>query len=168
MTVNIHERLLPAPPEEVGELIDSLSSDADRLWPSARWPPMRFDAPLGVGARGGHGPIRYSVVRYEPGRSAAFRFEPSLRVIGEHRLETERAEGGTLVRHVIVARMRGRMALLWPLAVRWLHDALIEDCFDRAHAQLTGARWTPRPLGRWVRLLRRLSQVRSRSWRSTK
>jgi hypothetical protein len=42
----------------------------------------------------------------------------------------------------------------WPLAVRWLHDALIEDALDRAETAtaarpVPARRWSP-----WVRLLR--------------
>jgi hypothetical protein len=46
MIRNVHERTLVATPEEVGALIDSLASPGDRLWPAARWPAMRLDAPL--------------------------------------------------------------------------------------------------------------------------
>jgi hypothetical protein len=31
------------------------------LWPKDKWPPMRFDRPLCLGARGGPGPIHYSI-----------------------------------------------------------------------------------------------------------
>lgn len=43
---NIHERALNAPVEKVGELIDSLASANDLLWPVDRWPAMQFDRPL--------------------------------------------------------------------------------------------------------------------------
>jgi antitoxin (DNA-binding transcriptional repressor) of toxin-antitoxin stability system len=49
---NVHERVFPAPPAQVGALIDTLASADDRLWPGDRWPPMRFDRALSVGARG--------------------------------------------------------------------------------------------------------------------
>ena len=55
---NIHERVLDAPAGKVGALIDSLAAADDLLWPTDRWPPMQFDRALGVGASGGHGPIR--------------------------------------------------------------------------------------------------------------
>ncbi|UNO43730.1 DUF2867 domain-containing protein [Streptomyces sp. MST-110588] len=35
---------------------------------------MRFDRPLGVGAYGGHGPVRYRVSAYDPGRRIRFDF----------------------------------------------------------------------------------------------
>ena len=64
---NIHQRRIAAPPARVGELLDTLASGKDRLWPHERWPPMKLDTPLGIGATGGHGPIRYVVEAYDPG-----------------------------------------------------------------------------------------------------
>lgn len=54
---NIHRRKLATSPEKVGELIDSLASYNDQLWPHETWPAMKFDRPLQVGAKGGHGPF---------------------------------------------------------------------------------------------------------------
>jgi hypothetical protein len=150
---NVHQRLLPGPLERVGELIDGLAGPDDRLWPGDRWPPMRFDRPLAVGADGGHGPIRYRVEAYQPGRRVAFRFT---RVDGGHHLEAEPAgEGAVRLRHVVEARLRGRRLVAWVLVIRPLHDALLEDLLDRAELALTGTvarpnRWSP-----WVRLVRR-------------
>jgi hypothetical protein len=72
--LNIHERAFDAESAKVGSLIDSLSSEDDRLWPRHIWPRMKFDRPLCVGAKGGHGPIRYFVEQYIPGKSIKFRF----------------------------------------------------------------------------------------------
>jgi hypothetical protein len=47
--LNVHERRLAATPDAVGELIDSLASSDDRLWPRKAWPSMR----------GFHGTHRY-------------------------------------------------------------------------------------------------------------
>ena len=65
---NVHEREFDLSLASVGSLIDSLASSNDRLWPNDKWPPMRFDRALAVGARGGHGPIRYSIEEYQPRR----------------------------------------------------------------------------------------------------
>ena len=70
--LNIHERRLNARPEQVGAVINTLSSRDDRLWPRDKWPPMKFDSELRVGASGGHGPIRYHVSEYVPGRRIEF------------------------------------------------------------------------------------------------
>jgi len=61
--LNIHERELSATYEQVGALIDSLSSQEDCLWPNHSWPCMKFDRPLGIEADGGHGPIGFFVER---------------------------------------------------------------------------------------------------------
>jgi hypothetical protein len=47
------------------------------------------------------------------------------------------------------------MHLLWPVAIRWLHDALIEDALDNAERSSTGAVGRPRHWSPWVRVLRR-------------
>lgn len=154
---NVHERRLTAAPAAVGELLESLASDDDRLWPRRRWPPMLLDNGLALGSRGGHGPVRYEVVRYEPGRLVAFAFTPDFGIAGEHRCEVvDGPEGTTLLRHTLEGRPTGWMRLGWPLAFRWLHDALIEDAFDRAEAQVDGHghRWIPSSLPGHVRLLR--------------
>ncbi|MGW0732453.1 SRPBCC family protein [Streptomyces sp. NPDC002851] len=153
--LNVHERLLPVEPEQLAPLIDGLSRPGDRLWPCDRWPAMDFDRPLGVGARGGHGPIGYTVSAYAPGQWVRFRFDAPHGFHGFHEFTLHpRTDGsGTVLRHTLVARLRGRMRLAWPLVFRWLHDALLRDAIDRAEHAVTGAverpsRWSP-----YVRLL---------------
>jgi hypothetical protein len=160
---NVHERRLDATPAEVGAVLDTLASANDRLWPSGRWPAMRFERPLDVrvpaeplraGAGGGHGPIRYQVSRYVPGRQVVFSFCPASGLDGEHRFEVVPEGGATVLRHVLEARPIGRGRLSWPLVMRPLHDALIEDALDRAERAVGGRprrRWSPR-----VALLRAL------------
>jgi hypothetical protein len=162
---NVHQRLLPGPPERVGALIDGLAGPDDRLWPGDRWPPIRFDRPLGVGADGGHGPIRYRVAGYDPGRRVAFRFTRMPGLDGGHHLEAEPAAGGAvLLRHVAEGRLGGRMLVAWPLVIRPLHNALIQDLLDRAELAVTGTVASPNRWSRWVRLLRgRLRRPRARA-----
>jgi hypothetical protein len=153
---NVHQRLLPGPLGRVGALIDDLAGPDDRLWPGDRWPPMRLDRPLAVGADGGHASARYRVEAYEPGRRVVFRFTGMARVEGRHHFEAEPAgDGAVLLRHVFEARMRGRMLLVWPLVIRPLHDALLEDLLDRAELAVTGTVAAPNRWSPWVRLLRR-------------
>ncbi|MEV2278767.1 SRPBCC family protein [Nocardiopsis sp. NPDC049922] len=159
---NLHERRLPVAPEHVGALVDALSSPDDPLWPRHHWPAMLLDGPLAPGARGGHGPVRYTAEEYLPGRLVRFRFEAPRGFDGFHEL-TVRPDGpeGAVLRHLVSMRLRGPARLTWPLAFRWLHDALLEDCLDRAERGLTGtvrapARWSP-----YVRLLRSLASRRS-------
>jgi hypothetical protein len=156
MVTNIHERLISAPLPAVGSLIDRLASRDDALWPGDRWPRVSFDRPLGIGAVGGHGPVRYFVEAYEPGRSLRFRFTGPRGFVGTHGFETEEVgTGKVLLRHALVMRVEGWARLSWPLAFRWLHDALIEDALDRAQSwceSQSAAR--QRQWSLWVRLLR--------------
>jgi hypothetical protein len=141
MIENVHVRQIPDSAEVIDRVVE--------LWPRA-WPPLVLDRPLGVGAKGGHAFVRYSCTDYVPGERVEFTFSPRFGLVGTHVLEV--VPGG--VRHTISARSRGWMLLGWPLAVRWLHDALFEDLFDNAaralgHPPVHRARWSP-----WVRLMR--------------
>ena len=151
---NVHERVLAAGVEAVAPLLDGLSSSADLLWPHERWPAMRFDKPLQVGARGGHGPVRYSVEAYEPGRLVRFRFSGPKGFLGVHYFETEAAgEDSSILRHVIEMRTAGSAVMAWPLMFGPLHDALLEDALDKAEKYVGGAP-TGKPWSARVRLLR--------------
>ena len=152
---NVHERTLSCSAEECGALIDSLASADDRLWPADRWPAMRFDGGLVPGARGGHGPIGYEVAALIPGREARFTFT-GRGVTGQHWLELDTTGTRPVLRHVLQARTCGRVTVSWKLAIRWLHDALLEDALDRAQGL------PPRLLPPHVRLLRAL--LRAGTW----
>jgi hypothetical protein len=156
MTVlNIHERVLNAPALKVGKLIDNLASTDDKLWPHDRWNAMKFDRPLSIGASGGHGPIRYFVEAYEPGRNIRFRFIGLKGFLGTHEFEIEElSESKARLRHVIDMRITGWARLQWLFVIRPLHDALLEDALDRAERSI-GMRPAPRHWSFWVRFLRR-------------
>jgi hypothetical protein len=159
MVRNVHERVVDADAKTVGALLDTLSSPDDRLWPNRRWPAMRLDRGLEIGSNGGHGPVRYAVARYEPGRLIAFEFTPKFPLSGEHRIEVLPAPAGrTLLRHTIEGHPKSWLRLGWPLCFRWLHDALIEDAFDRTEAEVAGVEWLPRQLPGHVRALRALAK----------
>ena len=79
--INVHERELNASLEKAGVLIDRLASRDDLLWPYDRWPAMRFDRPLGVGAVGGHGPIRYVIEAYVDGTLRRRNWSPWVRFL---------------------------------------------------------------------------------------
>jgi hypothetical protein len=154
---NIHERALPAgTATAVGGLIEGLAGADDRLWPHDRWPAMRLDAGLRRGSRGGHGPIRYEVVEHQPGCLVRFRFLSPTTLVGEHAYELNTNGTVPVLRHVLRARAEGRMRWQWPLLVKPLHDALIEDSLDRAVATVSATtykpeRWSWRVCGlRWL------------------
>jgi hypothetical protein len=135
--VNIHERRFAAARAEVGALIDGLASTKDRLWPSDAWPRMVFDGPLAVGARGGHGPIRYQVEAFDPSQRVRFRFLGPSGFDGYHAFDVvELGTGHTLLRHTLEMTATGLALLTWPLIFRPLHDALIEDSLARAEAAM--------------------------------
>ena len=101
---NKHDRIIPATQDAVGRVIDSLSGPDDALWPWEKWPPMMLDSVLGVGASGGHGPVRYRVSEYVPGRRAVFQFaEGGLMkgMDGHHYFEVISRRRYVVIRHVL-------------------------------------------------------------------
>ncbi|TYP87984.1 DUF2867 domain-containing protein [Blastococcus xanthinilyticus] len=153
---NVHERFVPAAPEAVGAALDTLGGADDAIWPRDHWWPMELDRPLSEGAVGGHSDIRYAVQTYEPGRRVVFRFDPACGIEGTHTFDVQPRPGGALLRHDLTGRTVGTTRLLWPLAIRAVHDAVVEDAFDRVHERFVPGRqrtpWSP-----YVRLLRRMA-----------
>jgi hypothetical protein len=152
---NVHERHVRAPVDEVGAVLETLAGPHDRVWPGDAWPALALDRGLAVGSTGGHADIRYTVTGHDPGRRVELTFDPACGIVGTHVFEVaDRGDGTTLLSHEIAGRSAGSMRLMWPLVVRWVHDAVVEDAFDRMERALgTGpaqpAAWTP-----YVRLLR--------------
>jgi hypothetical protein len=163
--LNIHEREFSLPLAKVGALIDSLASREDRLWPNDRWSPMRFDRPLAVGAVGGHGPVGYSVEEYEAGRRILFRFTAPRGFNGTHYFEAVEHHGGTTLRHTIEMDVTGQALLSWSCIIRSLHDACIEDGFDHATVSLGIELLHPVRWSIYVRILRSVMQIVSKSKR---
>lgn len=174
MVKNVHERVIAAPLEMVGGLLDRLASREDALWPRENWPPMRFDKPLAVGARGGHGPVGYFVEAYEPGRSVRFRFDAPRGFNGTHRFDVEELTPQTArLKHTLEMRLEGAARVSWPLFFRPLHDALVEDALDCAErfcasgaskdCQAQVGNFEKRRWSLAVRLLRRLTTARRRA-----
>jgi hypothetical protein len=161
MVINVHERLIPAPASRVGESLDRIGSADDTWWPSPAWPAMVLEAPLAVWVGGVHGPRSYQVTQYVPGRSVEFTFDERVGLRGTHRFDViPRDSESCLVRHVVEGRTAGRMKLVWPLAMRWLHDAVVEDLMERVatdagHPPTQRARWSW-----WVRQIRRATRPR--------
>ncbi len=161
MVVNVHERLIPEPASRVGQSLDRVGGAEDPWWPAPAWPAMVLEAPLAVWVRGSHGPIRYQVTEYVPGRSVVFTFDEGVGLRGTHRFDViPRDSQSCYVRHVVEGRTTGAMRLVWPLAMRWLHDAVVEDLLDRVatdagHPPAERARWSW-----WVRQIRRATRPR--------
>ncbi len=152
---NVHERHIGASAERVGAVLETLATEHDQVWPGATWAPMVLDRGLEPGSRGGHDGIRYTVTAHEPGRLVEFAFDRSTGIAGTHALTVvDLGDGTSLLRHVLEGRAHGAMVLLWPLAVRWAHDALVEDAFDLVEAALAVGPTVPARWSLWVRLLR--------------
>jgi hypothetical protein len=152
--LNIHERELAVSPERVGALIDSLSSREDALWPKQSWSRMAFDRALSVGAVGGHGPIRYFVEAYTPGRSVKFRFTEPKGFNGYHGYEVlNPAEQSCVLRHTLEMTSHGPVLFSWPIVFRPMHDALLEDSLALAQASL-GQLPRVQKWSVWVKVLR--------------
>ncbi len=152
--LNIHERVLAADSDRIGAVLDSLSSREDQLWPKDIWPRMKFDRPLGVGAKGGHGPIRYFVEEYTPGKSIKFRFTGPKGFDGFHGYEIiTTSKHSTVLRHTLKMNTRGLAILSWPLVYRPMHDALLEDSLTTAQRSL-GLAPQVQVWSLWVKVLR--------------
>lgn len=152
--VNIHRREYPVASTEVGRLVDTLSSNQDLLWPYKIWPRMKFDKPLSVSADGGHGPIRYFVEEYVPGKRVVFRFTGPIGFVGFHGYDVfELGKNKTELRETLKMNTHGIAQFSWPLIFRPLHDALIEDSLSFAELRLnlrpTVSKWSC-----WVKFLR--------------
>ena len=152
--INIHSREYPVSSKEVGILLDSLSAKNDLLWPHHLWPRMKFNIPLSVDATGGHGPIRYYVEKYEPGKLVQFHFTGPNGFDGYHGYEViEKENGNTELRQTLKMKTHGFAVLSWPLIFRPLHDALIEDSLTCAEVRFgldsKISKWSI-----WVKLLR--------------
>lgn len=152
---NVHVREIAARAAVVGEILDTLGSADDRLWATDIWvaEPVLFDRPLGVGADGGHGSIRYSVVEYEPGRRIVFGFSPGGGLAGTHGFELE-ALGPDRCRltHFLEAQTSQWMRPIVPILIGW-HDAMVETAFDRAELHATGSLKRHTRIPRWLRIV---------------
>jgi hypothetical protein len=155
MVRNVHTRRFPrqVPPE----LLATLGTPDDRLWPVADWPPTRLDGPPVPGTTAGHGPVRYVLEEVSPDR-LRFRFTAPAGLHGYHEFT---AADGTLT-HVLAGTLHGWARLTWPLFFRPLHDALLEQLLDRAELAVTGRVERPVRWSRYVRILRAAARIRSR------
>ena len=85
--LNIHKRTINQPKSQIVELLKTLSSQNDKIWPKEKWPAMKFHGGIKVGAKGGHGLIIYSVEKYDPDKIIQFRFSKPNGFSGIHTFE---------------------------------------------------------------------------------
>lgn len=158
MIRNVHARRLPVQACVARAALGQLATELDRVWPSGTWPSLQLDSGLTPGSAGGHGPIRYQLALVDD-RSIVFEFGHASGFTGTHRFDVRPDGLACEVVHTIEMRAAGVNRLRWALAVRWLHDALLEDLLDEltravGAAVRTPARWSP-----YVRLLRRTFRI---------
>lgn len=158
--LNIHERRIPVTALAAGPLLESLASPEDRLWPNEIWPPMVLAHGLSVGSSGGHRATRYRVSAHVPGHRVEFTFDAMrhLRLFrGRHWFEIIDDDDAIFLRHTIDVRTCPRTWAYWKIFVEPVHDAVIEDAFDKAERNLgvtdpRRSRWPVRVrLLRWLR-----------------
>jgi len=130
--LNIHQRTIHQPIDAVAKLLTTLATKEDKVWPKEKWPSMRFKKGLVEGAKGGHGPIGYIVTKIVPDESIEFQFTNPTGLMGMHKFEMkEIGEDRTEVKHTIDMQTNLVGTLQWTTFIRSLHDALIEDAFDK-------------------------------------
>lgn len=159
--VNIHKRVLNQPILKIGELLDTLATDNDMMLATDKWSPMKLDKGLQVGSKGGHGPIKYFVTEYQPQKSITFQFDLT-GFNGFHKFELKELETHkTELSHIIDMTTTGSATLKWTFAIRWLHDAYIEDAFDKVENHFSvdkkSSKWSW-----WVRTLRKVMKPKKK------
>jgi hypothetical protein len=153
--INIHSRHLPASVQEIAQLIASAASKNDRIWPHENWPRIFLDRPIQAGAVGGHGPIRYRISHYAPTERVRFEFTQGSQ--GWHELTLQATSACTcILTHTIQTKPTWPFWMAWHLMIRYMHDALIEDLFDKLEAQFQPVKH-PNRWNAYVKLVRRLN-----------
>jgi hypothetical protein len=153
--LNIHIRNITQPKSEVAGLFKTLATENDLMLATDKWPPMKLDKGLQIGSKGGHGPIKYFITKYVEDDSITFQFDLT-GFNGFHKFELfESEKNKTQLKHTIEMTTTWSATLKWAMAIRWLHDAFIEDAFDKVENYFTidkkSTKW-----GLWVRLLRKI------------
>ena len=152
--INIHQRVINQPKDKISELLGTLSSKNDMMFPTEKWPRMKLNEGLKEGSKGGHGPIRYDVQKYSEGTFIQFKFTKPIGFQGIHRFDITALDNNkTEIKHTIEMETSGTGTAIWLFAVRWLHDALLEDSFDKVEnhflAEKKKTKWNI-----WVKILR--------------
>ena len=159
--IKIHKRHISQPKSELANLLKTLATDNDMMLATDKWSPMKLDKGLQVGSKGGHGPIKYFVTDYQQDNSITFHFDLK-GFDGFHKFEIAETEANkTQLTHIIDLSTSGSATLKWALAIRWLHDAYIEDAFDKVENHFTiekkKSEWTM-----WVKILRKIMKPKKK------
>jgi len=159
--INIHKREIQQPKTELAKLFNTLATDNDMMLATDKWSPMMLDKGLQVSSKGGHGPIKYFVTEYHPEKSITFEFDLT-GFNGFHRFDlTELEPNRTELSHIIDMTTTGSATLKWAIAIRWLHDAYIEDAFDKIENYFTNDKKSSK-WNLWVKTLRKVIKPKRR------
>lgn len=161
--LNVHKRILNQSKKEVSDILATLATDNDRIWPNEKWPAMKFRDEIKIGAKGGHGPIRYTIEKLNPKEIIQFRFSKPHGFNGIHKLELiELSQEMTEIKHTIDMNTSGKGTLIWIFVIRPLHNALIEDGFDKLENNFIdykkSSKWSF-----WVKFLRKQLNQRNKT-----
>ena len=130
--LNIHKRTITKPKEKVSRLLETLATKTDEIWPIEHWPAIKFKDGLNIGSKGGHGPIKYTIEKYQPHDFIQFRFSKPVGFKGIHKFEILALEKNkTEIRHTIEMTTVGISTLIWIIVICPLHNALLEDALDK-------------------------------------
>ncbi|MEO6348289.1 MAG: hypothetical protein ABIO60_10320 [Aquaticitalea sp.] len=152
--INLHRRIIHQSMESVSGLLQTLATKEDKIWPFEHWPAIRFRDGLTVGSQGGHGLIGYTIIEYELRKSIKFKFTKPKGFNGAHQLVIIPSDSKSVeIVHRIEMQTSGFATTFWLLAVRWLHDALIEEAFDKLESNFSNEN-NRITYSLWVRFLR--------------
>ena len=132
------------------------------MWPKEQWPALKFKEGIKDGAKGSHGPIRYTVEKYNPSEIIQFRFSNPKGFNGICELKIKELTNTTCeINHTIDMKTIGNATLVWALSIRPLHNALIEGAFDKLENNFSKITKSSK-CNIWVRIPRRQIAKRER------
>lgn len=154
--LNVHKRIINQPLNTVADLLSTMSTSSDKVWPTENWPRMTFDDGIKVGAKGGHGPIKYDVEIYDPNKLIQFRFTQPRGFNGIHRFDLRNISNHqTEIKHTIDVKASLIGTFQWVFYIKWLHNALIKDGFNKLENHFSGSKKSTE-WNWWVKFLRAL------------
>lgn len=152
--INIHKRTINKPKTKVSGIFKTIATYEDLVWPYENWPAIRFKDGLQVGSKGGHGSIRYIIIEFVEGDYMKFQFSKPEGFHGTHELRVKTiSKDVTEISHKIEMSTSLKASFFWVFIVKWLHDALIEDAFDKVENYFYNNKKTTK-YNPWVKLLR--------------
>ncbi|WP_040815798.1 hypothetical protein [Nocardia concava] len=93
---------------------------------------IRAAGELREGQSTGHGVVKYSITRFVPAQEIHFAFHRHLAMRGGHAfvIRPGAQPDTAIISHEIHAQPILYTRLIWPLFLRYFHDAVVEDIFD--------------------------------------